>query len=255
MIALKLEVLRGGGGAHEQRCVVDHCPKIEVVDLDHHLSRFHLGEVEDVVDDREQRLGGGVDGGRVLALLGIELRVEQQRCHPDDAVHRRADLVAHVGEELRLQSRRFLGLIRRRSEITVDALAFGDVVERDHRTGDDLVLDDREHRVLRCECRAVAPPHLLRGRPHTAAAAQDVEDRARLPSRTASRHRACDGMRMHRLSQHVCSINPSAVCGRRIHEGAADPRGQFRRSLHPPISRSSRRLLARRSALLLGGAD
>ena len=42
----------------------------------------------------------------VLALLGRERRVEQQAGHADDAVHRRADLVAHRREELALGLRR-----------------------------------------------------------------------------------------------------------------------------------------------------
>ena len=44
---------------------------------------------------------------QVLALLGGELGVERQLGHADDAVHRRADLVAHVGEKLAL------GVVRR----------------------------------------------------------------------------------------------------------------------------------------------
>ena len=42
---------------------------------------------------------------RELALLGVRARVEQQAGHADHAVHRRADLVAHVGQELRLGAR------------------------------------------------------------------------------------------------------------------------------------------------------
>ena len=42
----------------------------------------------------------------VVALLGGRgRRLEQQLGHADDAVHRRADLVAHVGEEVRLEPR------------------------------------------------------------------------------------------------------------------------------------------------------
>ncbi len=48
------------------------------------------------------------NGLGVAALLVVERRVEQQARHADDAVHRRADLVAHVGQELAL------GLVRAR---------------------------------------------------------------------------------------------------------------------------------------------
>ena len=41
----------------------------------------------------------------------VEVAVEQQLRHADHAVHRRADLVAHVGQELRLRPVRGLGLV------------------------------------------------------------------------------------------------------------------------------------------------
>jgi hypothetical protein len=43
-----------------------------------------------------------LDRSRPVALLGRQLGVEHQLRHADDAVHRRADLVAHVREELAL---------------------------------------------------------------------------------------------------------------------------------------------------------
>ena len=63
------------------------------------LAGLDLGEVEDVVDDRQERLGGGVDGLREVALLVVERRVEEQAAHADDGVHRGPDLVAHGGQE------------------------------------------------------------------------------------------------------------------------------------------------------------
>ena len=39
----------------------------------------------------------------VVALLGVERRVEQQAAHADHRVHRRADLVAHRREERALR--------------------------------------------------------------------------------------------------------------------------------------------------------
>jgi len=63
------------------------------------LAGIDPAQVENVVDDGQQRLGrldGTVD---VEALLGVERRVAEQPGHADDAVHRFADLVAHDGEE------------------------------------------------------------------------------------------------------------------------------------------------------------
>ena len=58
-----------------------------------------LREVEDVVDDRQQRVAAVADGLGEVALLGVQRRVQQQAAHADDGVHRRADLVAHRGQE------------------------------------------------------------------------------------------------------------------------------------------------------------
>ena len=68
--------------------------------------RFDLREVENVVEDRQQRVGRGPHRGQAVALIGRELAVEHQVGHADDAVHRRPDLVAHVGEKLALGAAR-----------------------------------------------------------------------------------------------------------------------------------------------------
>ena len=61
----------------------------------------------------------------VVALLGVSSRVERQLGHADDAVHRRADLVAHVGEELALGAAGFHGLVARRRHVGVERAQFG----------------------------------------------------------------------------------------------------------------------------------
>ena len=77
----------------------------EVGGFDVELAGLDLGEVEDVVDDRQQRRAGVVDLADVVALLGGERRLEGEVRQADDGVHRRADLVAHVREEHRLHLR------------------------------------------------------------------------------------------------------------------------------------------------------
>ena len=67
--------------------------------LDRHPPGFHLGEVQDVVDQRGQRPGRIPHQLQLLALLDGQLRAQHQVGQPDDAVHGRADLVADVGEE------------------------------------------------------------------------------------------------------------------------------------------------------------
>ena len=70
-----------------------------------HLAGLDLRQVEDVVDERQQVLARGVDllevGGEVLLaqVFGLFL---QHLAVADDGVQRRAQLVAHVGQELAL---------------------------------------------------------------------------------------------------------------------------------------------------------
>ncbi len=110
-------------------------------------ARFDLREVEDIVENRQQRLGRRFDGVEAVGLIRRELGVECQRRHPDNAIHRRANLVAHVRQELALRPggvlRGFLGLrqflLRHRPFGAVaddrrepDGPAFGVAIER-HR--------------------------------------------------------------------------------------------------------------------------
>jgi len=50
----------------------------------------------------QQRFAGRANRVHKVALLAVQPRIEQQAGHADDGVERRADFVAHVGEELAL---------------------------------------------------------------------------------------------------------------------------------------------------------
>ena len=92
-----------------------------------HLPRIELGEVEDVVDQAEQVLAAAADALEVRALAlrqGAADAHEQQVGVARDRIERRAQLVAHRGEEraLRLVRRhrlhaRLLGRLRRDLEL------------------------------------------------------------------------------------------------------------------------------------------
>ena len=58
-----------------------------------------------------KRLARVAHGLRVVPLSGVEVGVEQEVGHADDAVHGGADLVAHVGEEVGLEPRRLGRLV------------------------------------------------------------------------------------------------------------------------------------------------
>ena len=91
--------------------VLEHLVEVEGHVLELELAGLDLGEVEDVVDHLSS------DVGRVLDAAARYSRCSPVRSasssasvrHADDAVHRRADLVAHVGEELALGAVRRLG--------------------------------------------------------------------------------------------------------------------------------------------------
>src|SRR5215471_550468 len=64
--------------------------------------RLDLREVEDVVDEAQESATRGFDRLQIAALLGAQVGVQGKLGHPDDSVHRRANLVAHVRQEFAL---------------------------------------------------------------------------------------------------------------------------------------------------------
>jgi hypothetical protein len=79
--------------------VVDHRPQREVGLFQFEFAGLDLGDVEDVVDHRQEVTGRTVDLAQSFGLLGPWLAPAQQMRETDDGVHRRADFVAHVGQE------------------------------------------------------------------------------------------------------------------------------------------------------------
>ena len=88
---------------------LDHLADVEILRFEAQLAGLDLREVENVVDDGEQRVGRALDGGRETALARIELGIEQQLGHAEHAVHRRADFVRHAREEFALGAAGRLG--------------------------------------------------------------------------------------------------------------------------------------------------
>src|SRR5215475_11099162 len=90
---------------YEGQGVVDGRGQAEVCHLQLHPAGFDLGQIENVVDQGQQVLAGGVDVLQVLVLLLVELP-EHARRHDlreaDDGVQRSPELVGHIGQELRL---------------------------------------------------------------------------------------------------------------------------------------------------------
>ena len=90
--------------------VSEQVVKVELERIQFQASRFDLGEVEDLVDDRKQGFGGELHRGEVFALFRSEVGFQSEFGHADDAVHGGADLVAHIGEESALGTTGSAGL-------------------------------------------------------------------------------------------------------------------------------------------------
>ena len=93
-----------GGGLRRQRLghPLDQLDGGELDAFEVEAAGLDLGEVEDVVDDPEQRRRRIAHRAQRLALLDRQRRALQHVDHAQNAVHRRADLVAHGGQEGRL---------------------------------------------------------------------------------------------------------------------------------------------------------
>src|SRR5258708_1386955 len=88
------------------------------------LAGLDLGKIKNVVDYVQQAFRRTAKCLDVFLGLLRRFRAESEVCHTQDSVHRRADLMAHVGEELALGPPRRGGPRSRRILIR-NSLKFG----------------------------------------------------------------------------------------------------------------------------------
>ena len=120
----------------------DHAGKVEGPRLEIEAAGFDLGEIENFLDQREQRLAGGLHGLGIGGLFRRQRRIEQEIRHAENAVERRADFVADHGEEARLGAIGVFGLVARLAQhvlgmhpvgdVAADALDFGLAADAQH---------------------------------------------------------------------------------------------------------------------------
>src|SRR5581483_5134865 len=115
--ACELQMLLVGTERMRAKDLADLVLEIEGDALEIEPAGLDLREVEDVVQELQQGAGRRQRRLQELALLRGERGVEGELRHAHDRVHRRADLVAHVGEELRLETRRLERLVARLREL------------------------------------------------------------------------------------------------------------------------------------------
>ena len=74
---------------------------VRFAQLEFDFPGFDFGEIQNISENTEQRLPARSDDGRKFALFIVELRIEQQGGHADDAIHRRTNFVAHGRQKFR----------------------------------------------------------------------------------------------------------------------------------------------------------
>jgi hypothetical protein len=98
--AHQFQLLGVGGRGEDGQGVLQQVAQVERDMVEHQLAGLDLREVEDLVDDPQQVVGGLFDGAQVVELARGQFAFLQQMGEAENAVERRADFVAHVGQEL-----------------------------------------------------------------------------------------------------------------------------------------------------------
>ena len=75
------------------------------------LPGLDLGEVQDIVEDRQKSFGRDLERLAIAPLLAAQSGAEQQFIHADDAVHGRANFMADRGQEFALGAVGGLGAV------------------------------------------------------------------------------------------------------------------------------------------------
>src|SRR5829696_900920 len=122
-----LDALALGFGRKQLDHALDHGTEVERLGEEFDPAGLDLREVEDLVDEREERLPRGLHGADIGRLLGAGRGVEEEPGHADDAVQRRAELVADGREEARFRLARRLGLGAGLLKGALGSDPFGDV--------------------------------------------------------------------------------------------------------------------------------
>src|SRR5215468_10596602 len=101
-VAAEFQFLLMSARGKQAYCVLQGVAEVKVSLVEFELARLDLREIEQVIDQRQQRIGRILDRAQVFALLAGQRRTQGKLGHPYNRVHRRANLVAHVGEEFAL---------------------------------------------------------------------------------------------------------------------------------------------------------
>ncbi len=119
-------VLAGPHGK-DVRYLLQHPPQAEGGRFQFQFARFDLGGVQQVVQERQEQVGRSPGGLQAVLDDGVQGLGQGQVDHAQDGIHGRAELVAHIGQELALGRvgglGGFLGLL----QMLLGLLAGGDL--------------------------------------------------------------------------------------------------------------------------------
>ena len=128
--AMQGQALFHGGVGVQAGHAVQQLLRQEVGGFEFDPSGFHLGQVQDIVQQRQQGLSRAEDGvDEFFALALAELGLQQQLGHAQDAVHRRAQLMAHGCQKAALGDVGGLGIVLGAQQFGFDQLALGNVLQ------------------------------------------------------------------------------------------------------------------------------
>src|ERR1700685_4445282 len=96
------ESLLTGLDAQKLDHILDSIAQVKVQILEDDLPRLNFGEVQDVVDQSQKRPSAAMSHSGITPLLGSELGFQEQLNHPQNAVDRRTNFMAHVGHKAAL---------------------------------------------------------------------------------------------------------------------------------------------------------
>ena len=136
----QLQTLLRRAQAEHLQSQTQRVPKLERLGHQLQFARLDLREVEHVVDDGQQIHRGIARRRQVATLLARKFGPQRQFRHAHDGVHRRADFMAHVRQELALRPAGGLRGQRRLLELRLGPLAPGDVAGDAHEAVQHAVL-------------------------------------------------------------------------------------------------------------------
>src|SRR6266850_622299 len=214
----QLEALAFGQRSKRGDNILKQGPARRGLEIELDLPCLNLGQIEQIVDQREQVLRAGLNSAELLVLIRVQRPGqlhEQRPGEADDRIERRAQLMAHGGEKAVLRLHRSLEILVLLLQRFLDPFALGDNSNRTRYQRPVLRLERAETDLHR-ELRAVPtqPEELEAGthRPHPRI------DKEAVPTSRMSLPIALRQQHLDFLVKQFAARVPEELFGLRIHQ-------------------------------------